>query len=71
MNTEELYKNIGRKIKNERERQGFSQEELADKSGIPLSHLVCHEMGIKREMFAWELFAICKALQVDIVEFFE
>ena len=70
-NPSEMYKKIGERLRKERERQGYTQEELAHKSKIPLTHLQCHELGIKRDMCAWELFEFCKALHINITQIFE
>lgn len=45
------YKIIGTNIKEERNKQDITQEQLAEKAGITTNFLACIEVGIKRGSF--------------------
>ncbi len=69
-NDEELYKNIGLKIKHFREQSGLTQVQLADKLQISISYLSKLEAsGCKKSLSISLLNHIANTLKVDIQEF--
>jgi len=67
MNKEEFIIKLGQKIKAEREKQGFSQQKLAEKSGMSLHYLGCVERATQNATIA-KLFDISNALGINISE---
>lgn len=61
---------VGARIKELRERRGFSQNKLAEWAGISQSHLRRVEMG-EAEITVGKLCLICETLGVSIGEFFD
>jgi len=67
MNKEEFIIKLGLKIKAERENLGFSQQKLAEKSGMSLHYLGCIERATQNATIS-KLFDISTALGIDISE---
>jgi len=67
MNNEEFIIKLGLKIKAEREKQGFSQQKLAEKSDMSLHYLGCVERASHNITVA-KLLDISRALDIDISE---
>lgn len=61
---------IGSAIRARRRALGMSQAELAQRIGCPLRQLQRYEYGIDRTGAA-KLFAIAKALEIPVAEFFD
>ena len=47
MDTENFYKNLGKKIKNLRKNAGLTQEQLAEKTGLSLDFIGKIEINLK------------------------
>ncbi|MBR2525000.1 helix-turn-helix transcriptional regulator [bacterium] len=47
MDTENFYKNLGKKIKNLRKKAGLTQEQLAEKTGLSLDFIGKIEVNLK------------------------
>ena len=60
---------LGKKIRNLRERKGLSQESFAAKAGIDRSYMGSVERG-ERNVAALNLIRIAKALNVGVGELF-
>lgn len=60
----ELAKNIGRRIAQQRIRLGYTQEEVAELSGLSPQFFACVERGIKN-MRAENLLRVSQVLQVS------
>ena len=70
-NDEELYKNIGTKIKYFREQSGLTQTQLADKVQISISYLSKLEAsGCNKSLSISVLNHIANTLGIEIQEFF-
>ena len=61
--------NIGERIKNLREKSGFSQNYLADKAGVSQTHLRRVELG-QSDITVGHLQLICDALEISVKDFF-
>lgn len=70
MNEEDIYKNIGKKIKYLREQAHLTQEKLAEKCGISLDYLGKIEVSINKPGLK-TLIKISKALNVHIKMLFD
>ncbi|HBG49839.1 MAG TPA: transcriptional regulator [Cyanobacteria bacterium UBA9971] len=67
MNKEEFIIKLGQKIKKEREKQGFSQQKMAEKSDMSMHYLGCIERA-EQNITVAKLFDISNALGIDISE---
>ena len=70
MDEQEIYINIGKKIKFYREKSHLTQEKLAEKSGISLDYLGKVEVNINKPGLK-TLIKISNALNVPIKELFD
>lgn len=61
---EALYKEVGERIRLERDRQGYTREELAELADISAKYLYEIEHG-KRGFSVLILCNLCRALRVD------
>ena len=61
---------VGARIKELRERRGFSQNKLAEWAGISQSHLRRVELG-EADITVGRLCLICETLGVSVGEFFD
>ena len=65
---DKLQKALGERICIARKRLGMTQKQLADLSGFP-AHQIIHQIEKgTRDVKAWELAVLSKALRVDISE---
>lgn len=69
MNEINLYKSLGKRIKYLREKQGLTQEKLAEKSGLSLDYIGKIEVSINKPGLK-ALIKIANALNVHIKELF-
>ena len=60
---------VGKRIKQLRNRLGFSQEELAFRSGVHRTYIASLEVG-RRNISVVTLEKIVKALEISLSEFF-
>lgn len=67
MERDELIKEIGKRIKNERRKQELSQEELSFRAGIHTSYFGCIERGEKCPTVE-TLYKISSALNVPLTD---
>jgi transcriptional regulator with XRE-family HTH domain len=67
---EAVYKEIGKRITNERKRQGMSQERIATLSGIDRSHMGFIEQGRRKPTLA-TLYKIANVLKLSLEELFK
>ena len=65
MERNELTKEIGKRIRNERRKQELNQEELAYRAGIHTSYFGCIERGEKCPTIE-TIIKICKALDISV-----
>lgn len=65
-----VYKEIGKRITNERKRQGMSQERIATLSGIDRSHMGFIEQGRRKPTLA-TLYKIANVLKLSLEELFK
>ena len=64
---QEIYKRIGFNLLKQRRLKGWTQEHLAEKSGVPRSRISKMENG--KENFNIEsLFLIAQSLEIDFIE---
>ena len=70
MDENELYKNLGKQIKNLRVNAHLTQEKLAEKSGISLDYLGKIEVNINRPGLK-TLIKISNALDLPVKKLFE
>jgi len=70
MDENDIYKNIGRKIKFLREQAHLTQEKLAEKSCISLDYLGKIEVNINKPGLK-TIIKISKALNIPIKEIFD
>ena len=70
MNIASFYQIIGKRIKEIREIRGFSQELLAEKSGISTDYLGKIEVNINNPGLI-SLYKIIRGLDVTVEEFFK
>ena len=70
MDEQEIYTNIGKKIKFYREKLHLTQEKLAEKSGISLDYLGKIEVNINKPGLK-TLIKISNALNIPIKNLFE
>lgn len=61
--------NIGERIKNLREKSGYTQNALADKAGVSQTHLRRVELG-QADITVGHLQLICDALEISVKDFF-
>lgn len=61
---------IGKRIKELRERSGFSQNYLADTAGISQTHLRRVELG-QADITVGHLQLVCDALSISLKDFFD
>ena len=61
--------NIGDRIKNLREKSGYTQNALADKAGVSQTHLRRVELG-QADITVGHLQLVCDALEISIKDFF-
>ena len=61
---------IGDTLRDLREREKLSQEELASKSGSHTNYIGAIERG-ERSITVYKLYKILKALNIDLSDFFE
>ena len=61
--------NIGDRIKNLREKAGFTQNSLAEKAGVSQTHLRRVELG-QADITVGHLQLVCDALEISIKDFF-
>lgn len=66
----QLYIDVGKKIKECRERIGISQQELADRCNFEKSNVSRIEAG-RTNLTLKSLFLISEALEIPIKKFFE
>ena len=69
MNEDEFYELIGKQIKKLREIKGYTQEKLAEKSGLSLDYIGKIEVNINKPGIK-AILKIANALNVDIKELF-
>lgn len=62
--------NVGQRIKELRERSGFTQNKLAEWSGVSQSHLRRVELG-QQDITIGQLQLVCDGLGITLVEFFD
>ena len=67
MSKEELFKQIGLKIRELRERKNFSLQEFSDKIDIEYSNLIRIEKGRTNPTLG-TLYKICQALNVKLID---
>ena len=70
MNEDEIYKNLGERIKYLRGKKNYTQELLADKSGLSLDYIGKIEVSINKPGLK-ALIKISDALGVHIKELFK
>ena len=70
MTPDKIKKDFGDFIKNERDRQGLAQWQIADKVGISQVQL-CHIENGNRRLDLPLALAICKVLRLDIRTFLD
>jgi len=61
---------FGKKVREERLKQGFSQEELAEKAGVHRTYIGMIERG-EKNITLENIEKICKSLNISIGEFFK
>lgn len=61
--------NVGQRIKDLRERSGFTQNRLAEWSGVSQTHLRRVELG-QQDITIGQLQLVCDGLGVTLAEFF-
>lgn len=61
--------NIGDRIKNLREKSGYTQNALADKAGVSQTHLRRVELG-QADITVGHLQLVCDALEISVKDFF-
>ena len=69
MEEDVIYKSIGKRIKFLRENKGYTQENLADKTGLSLDYIGKIEVNINKPGLK-SLIKIASALEVPIKELF-
>lgn len=69
MDEEKIYKSIGKRIKSLREKNGLTQEKLAELSGLSLDYIGKIEVNINKPGFK-SLIKISNALNIHIKELF-
>ena len=69
MDEEKIYKSIGKRIKSLREKNGLTQERLAELSGLSLDYIGKIEVNINKPGFK-SLIKISNALNIHIKELF-
>lgn len=67
---ETVYKEIGKRIVNERKRQGISQEKLATLSDVDRTHMGFIEQGRRRPTLS-TLYKIAKTLRMSLEQLFK
>ena len=70
MDENNIYLEIGKKIKHLREGKNLTQEKLAEKTGLSLDYIGKIEVNINKPGLR-ALIKISKALEVDIKELFD
>ena len=70
VNESQLYIDVGKKIKEFRERIGISQQELADRCNFEKSNVSRIEAG-RTNLTLKSLFLISRALDIPLKNFFE
>ncbi|MCH7922404.1 MAG: ImmA/IrrE family metallo-endopeptidase [Nitrospinae bacterium] len=65
----DLRKTLGKRIRLARERVGFTQDDLAQRAGLPALQTVSLIEKGEREVKAWELAKLAEVLHTDISEF--
>lgn len=60
-----MYEQIGRRIRVERQRKGFSQERLAQAAGLSRASIVNVERG-RQKVMVHSLYAIANVLEIDV-----
>lgn len=70
MNLEKFYKNLGLKIKQQREKAGLTQEQLAEKAKISLDFLGKIEVSINNPGLR-SLLKIADALGINVKDLFD
>ncbi len=70
MKEDVIYKSIGKRIKFLRENKGYTQENLADKTGLSLDYIGKIEVNINKPGLK-SLIKIANALEVHIKELFD
>lgn len=68
--SDRLRKNIGKIIREERERQGMSQRDFAKKAKIDRKYLTDIESGIKNASIDW-IEKVAKALDIPLDKLFK
>lgn len=59
------------KLKELREKRGFTQQDLAEKSGVSRITISAIETGVQKNVTVKTLISISKALNVKIMDFFK
>ncbi len=62
--------NVGKRIKELRERSGFTQNHLAEWAGVSQTHLRRVELG-QQDITVGQLQLVCDGLGVTLAEFFD
>lgn len=70
MTLEEFYIKLGKNIKKQREKAGYTQEKLAEKAGISLDFLGKIEVNINKPGLK-TIFKLASALNISPEEFFK
>jgi len=70
MKEDVIYKSLGKRIKLLRENKGYTQENLADKTGLSLDYIGKIEVNINKPGLK-SLIKIANALEVHIKELFD
>ncbi|AVX21339.1 Helix-turn-helix [Carboxydocella sporoproducens DSM 16521] len=68
--SEEIIRKIGEGVKHEREKNGFTQIELAEYAGLHYNYIGNIERG-EKSIRVVSLYKICKALGISLSDFFK